>query len=84
MPDVTGQKWQLSSRNGRTERSATICTRNTLKHTSGTSVVDVYICQKPHYKVKVEVDDKKVVDAAAEVAILSEDVFNAMKVKQGK
>ena len=62
--------------------------RRTSKHTmSATSGVKVQRCQKPNYKVKVGVDDKEVaavVDTAAEVTIISEDVFNAMKVKPRK
>jgi len=60
----------------------------TSKHTtSATSGVEGQRCQKPHYKVKVRVDDKEVaavVDTAAEVTIISEDVYNAMKVKPRK
>jgi len=62
--------------------------RRTPKHTmSATSGVEVQRCQKPHNKVKVGVDDKEVaavVDTAAEVTIISEDVFNAMKVRPRK
>ena len=62
--------------------------RRTLKHTtSTTSGVEVRRCQNLHNKVKVGVDDKEVaavVDTAAEVTIISEDVFTAMKVKPRK
>jgi len=62
--------------------------RKTSKHTtSATSGAEGERCHKPHYKVKVRVDDKEVaavVDTAAEVTIISEDVFNAMKVKPRK
>ena len=82
MPEGTGQKWQASWRNGRTEQSAINCRRKTSKQ-----LVDVDKCQKPHYRVKIRVDNKEiaaVVDTAAELTIISEDVFNAMKVRPRK
>ena len=86
--DVADQKWSVSLGIAKKTRPAMCYPRKTSKHTtSATSGAEGQRCHKPHYKVKVRVDDKEVaavVDTAAEVTIISEDVFNAMKVKPRK
>jgi len=86
--DVAKQKRHAILGNARMKRSAMCYPLKTSKDTTiATSVVEVEICQKPHYKVKVGVDNNEVeavVDTCSEVTIIFEDVFNAIKVKPRK
>ena len=86
--DVARQKRHVISGNARMMRTAMCYPMKTSKDTtSATSVVEVERCQKPHYKVKVGVDNNEVeavVDTCSEVTIIFEDVFNAIKVKPRK
>ena len=86
--DVADQKWSASLGIAKKTRPAMCNPRKTSKHTtSATSGAEGQRCHKPHYKVKIRVDEKEVaavVDTAAEVTIISEDVFNAMKVRPRK